>query len=835
MTLWKREAISVVKGSLSFSERFPIQAGFASGIRILCKIQIQSINRCQPDLVVRRFKEDFNFIKLWLLTGERVDLDQTITWRKSRDGFPRYLYPFSLIQITWVEKSLLITQLRCYRKFNVPMNLDLESVVKPSSVSCWLISLIHGYRLLRNYQEMGMSSFRSIGPRKIASIKPLSSIYSPGLQTGRVYSAGGPNGVTLLSRVLDILALQSRPVYLWILNLFRVTYNQILSPYHRQKPWCIHTPRALLKYILGGIPRGTKEDLMSCGGPISIKLSKKILGRITYFLDGAGRMRIIVLGNCIIQMTLYPLHILIMRYLSAMKTDATYNQDVIFDTFRKYRDLSGKSFCEMNNLPYPLPLDFDFETWMNSHHVKPSKFRPPYSLDLSRATDRIPLSFQLFVLWAFTSRPLLGITWYLIMNLIRFHIKLPGGSEERVGYATGQGMGLYSSWAMLALTHHCIVKYSAWIIGVQNFKDYLILGDDIVIFHEEIAAQYIKVMTDLGVGISLHKTVKPDIGWGAEFASKLVHEDEQGLVVNLSPYPLGSLFEGGITSYFQIVESILYKALVNNEELHQFAPILGSLPCALKKFNEQRECLSTMWAISWLYRNWYAQEWSQGGYVVLPPKGVTLDIVTQYLLDNCCYPLEMFMVIDKGLKSKFISDLDICQRKIIKYGCDYSYISRSLTSGLYDKSKALGSLQAWTELLLFLQSPWYSVMTIFEDLGIQTIPSTSLDRYTQVYSYWQGLENPCQRISELLVHDNWYSIYENILLLSWGPGGILQKRVHSRDPLVYRVSKAKKSIILKNSIIFKIINVSKFSGGLSLTRKPLIKQRNSVLRGKFHK
>jgi hypothetical protein len=42
--------------------------------------------------------------------------------------------------------------------------------------------------------------------------------------------------------------------------------------------------------------------------------------------------------------------------------------------------------------------------------------------------------------------------------------------------------------------------------GISNFKDYILLGDDIVIKNDKVASKYIKIMTRLGVDISLHKT-----------------------------------------------------------------------------------------------------------------------------------------------------------------------------------------------------------------------------------------------------------------------------------------------------------------------------------------
>jgi hypothetical protein len=67
-------------------------------------------------------------------------------------------------------------------------------------------------------------------------------------------------------------------------------------------------------------------------------------------------------------------------------------------------------------------------------------------------------------------------------------------------------MGSYSSWAAFTITHHLVVHYAAEKAGLMDFKDYILLGDDIVIKHSVVAANYISIMTKLGVDISVQKT-----------------------------------------------------------------------------------------------------------------------------------------------------------------------------------------------------------------------------------------------------------------------------------------------------------------------------------------
>jgi len=68
-------------------------------------------------------------------------------------------------------------------------------------------------------------------------------------------------------------------------------------------------------------------------------------------------------------------------------------------------------------------------------------------------------------------------------------------------------MGAYSSWAMLALSHHVIVQMAAIKAGFSSFSDYCVLGDDIVIANDAVAREYLALMETLGVDINLTKSV----------------------------------------------------------------------------------------------------------------------------------------------------------------------------------------------------------------------------------------------------------------------------------------------------------------------------------------
>jgi hypothetical protein len=68
---------------------------------------------------------------------------------------------------------------------------------------------------------------------------------------------------------------------------------------------------------------------------------------------------------------------------------------------------------------------------------------------------------------------------------------------------------------MLALTHHLILQYCAFIVKgkLKWFEEYCVLGDDIIIGDTDVALFYHKFMIDtMKVKINLSKSVISPIG-----------------------------------------------------------------------------------------------------------------------------------------------------------------------------------------------------------------------------------------------------------------------------------------------------------------------------------
>jgi hypothetical protein len=104
-------------------------------------------------------------------------------------------------------------------------------------------------------------------------------------------------------------------------------------------------------------------------------------------------------------------------------------------------------------------------------------------------------------------------------------------------YAVGQPMGALSSWAMLALTHHFLVQCAAWQSGFTPvgvwYRNYAVLGDDLVIGDPEVAQEYLVILKRLGMGVNLSKSILSPKGTCLEFAKRTIY-----LGMDVSPITL---------------------------------------------------------------------------------------------------------------------------------------------------------------------------------------------------------------------------------------------------------------------------------------------------------
>jgi len=196
----------------------------------------------------------------------------------------------------------------------------------------------------------------------------------------------------------------------------------------------------------------------------NLKSKIGVIGKLAVIRDPECKMRIIAMVDYFSQLLLRPIHNELLLNLKKLDCDRTFTQN----PYHPWKD-DGNYF---------------------------------YSLDLSSATDRFPIFLQYNLIKLLFDSEVLADSWKFI--LINRSYMTPKG--RLLNYSVGQPMGAYSSWAAFSLTHHLVVAWAAHLCGLSNFKDYIILGDDIVIKNNIVARKYITLMTRWGVDISKHKT-----------------------------------------------------------------------------------------------------------------------------------------------------------------------------------------------------------------------------------------------------------------------------------------------------------------------------------------
>lgn len=169
-------------------------------------------------------------------------------------------------------------------------------------------------------------------------------------------------------------------------------------------------------------------------------------------------------------MTLRPIHDSLMKILRGLETDGTFNQELAFQRILE-KSKGHKTFC----------------------------------FDLSGASDRIPLEVQTIMMSQLFGEDIANAWAHLISNR-EFHHKY----GDPVKWKVGQPLGLLSSWGSFALWHHIIIEYCANQEGLTSFRDYAVLGDDVVIWNSAVAVKYQRQMKFLGIPINLTKSVTGD-------------------------------------------------------------------------------------------------------------------------------------------------------------------------------------------------------------------------------------------------------------------------------------------------------------------------------------
>jgi hypothetical protein len=247
-------------------------------------------------------------------------------------------------------------------------------------------------------------------------------------------------------------------------------------------------------------------------------------------VEEPGKKRIVAMVDIWTQWLFYPLHRFIFdKVLRVIPQDGTFNQAKPVKELLERASKAGRTHF--------------------------------WSYDLSAATDRLPLTLQILVLGAFTLESF-AHTWAAVLTDRDFRTPKEYGTTfgrgaNFVRYSVGQPMGAYSSWGMLAWTHHAIVQFAAWRVGHRSwFTWYAVLGDDIVICDRAVAAQYVHLMDEFGVKIGLHKSIISSNST-LEFAKRFYYRGKEVSPLSLAGISVGWLGPGFVPEVLAACEAKL--------------------------------------------------------------------------------------------------------------------------------------------------------------------------------------------------------------------------------------------------------------------------------------
>lgn len=244
-------------------------------------------------------------------------------------------------------------------------------------------------------------------------------------------------------------------------------------------------------------------------------------GKLGLLPEPAGKVRIIAIADYWTQRLMKPVHDWMMKVLSVLPTDATFDQE---GSLRSYVEACASA-------------------GVVTHH----------SIDLKSATDMIPLELYEAVLGGIWEKRTVEL-WMALLTDRFFRVPdnelvAPRLRQTHVQYGRGQPMGTLSSWASMALVHHALELYSAQCAGKdpRTFTMYRVLGDDNVTGDCAVAKSYRENCARLSVPFSEAKTLSGQL---FIFASQIYLGDQ-----NVSPMSLKE--DMGVKSFSQRLEMAL--------------------------------------------------------------------------------------------------------------------------------------------------------------------------------------------------------------------------------------------------------------------------------------
>jgi len=446
-------------------------------ITVLCESYLILINRCHKakgdrnttTLAKALYNEATRFA-----SGLRLEPATSLWLKRSKDNFPCQLHPFKEHLLRGgLQRRIALSILRVYETIELPVVPNLATITSPSTGKAGFASFTPSFKLFCKsswFSKKLRLNFQK-GVNQIAT-RPLEvpvqkTNYGP--TNLHLSTKKGIKGPTCTTAGYQAQAIDDDMLQL----LVRLRSKFITDKFEE-----VFEDNYRFTQYHGDISGNRIEDR---------EILENNLGKISFIPDGI-KTRTIAIGNYWIQEVLKFLHGLSYKLLSELATDGTYNQ--------------GSQFSRVQEA---------------------SKRTGVWSFDLTAATDRFPIEIQVEFLKSLDEE--VGSLWEEILRDLPFLYE-----SQTYTYAVGQPMGLYSSWAVFALTHHAVIQYAAWLENLKDFSDYAVLGDDVAIWNPKVAERYRGFLTKLDVTISETKSFIPEHPYEpciAEFAKRFSNKGEE--------------------------------------------------------------------------------------------------------------------------------------------------------------------------------------------------------------------------------------------------------------------------------------------------------------------
>lgn len=525
------------------------------------------LRRKQGDRGLALFLKANTLVLMRVLSGSKLEQTRLAGCAVSvtRKGIPRWIPIQHRNRLLGGDKAVIrfyLGLLSLYRALDFRGKLDLSTVTDPG-VSL-RPALMNSLRFFFREEFFEWASVYGVKKVRKERDTPYEGWGNPAHSGGalvlpdlapirKLVFSSGPN--SSLSKTLsvgnlwiDALAIISRPHILSVFECLNILTGHSELGW---MPWWKDATRTIDEWnrLVSGKSRSNPiHELSTREVPPS---GSKTVGRPQFdigklgVVEEPGKSRVIAMVDSWTQQYLYPLHRIIFdRVLRKIPQDGTFAQaKPIEDLLQRAKERGQEGI---------------------------------WSYDLSAATDRLPVKVQEALLGAFATDGYAGLWSELLVNR---DYKAPrkwgttfGAQATYVRYAVGQPMGAYSSWAMLALTHHALIQFAAREAGFRAwFTEYAILGDDIVIGDGNVASKYVSLMTELGVKIGFHKSIISN-NCSAEFAKQFYYRGERVTPLSLLGIAVGWL---GVSFVPEVISACESRPGVGEVSLYQIARYLG--------------------------------------------------------------------------------------------------------------------------------------------------------------------------------------------------------------------------------------------------------------------